>query len=97
MKYHTAAFMGGFLLDMALGDPCTLPHPVRLMGRMITRMERWLLRGREQSDREKLCLGVYLVVFMLLGTLIVSAGLLAGSYLLHPYVGVAMEDRKSVV
>ncbi len=91
MKYHTAAFMGGFLLDMALGDPCTLPHPVRLMGRMITRMERWLLRGREQSDREKLCLGVYLVVFVLLGTLIVSAGLLAGSYLLHPYVGVAVE------
>ncbi|GAB4535520.1 MAG: adenosylcobinamide-phosphate synthase CbiB [Thermodesulfovibrionia bacterium] len=34
-----------YMLDMAIGDPRWLPHPVRVMGWEITKMER-LLRGR---------------------------------------------------
>ena len=29
--YHMIAFIGGFLLDLLLGDPYTFPHPVRLI------------------------------------------------------------------
>ena len=31
MGYHIIAFFTGFLLDMVLGDPYFLPHPVRLI------------------------------------------------------------------
>lgn len=91
MKYHIAAFIGGFLLDMVLGDPYVLPHPVRLMGRAIVRIEGWLLGDKDRSDREKFGLGVWLVAFMLVGTLVLSVGIWVGSYLLHPYMGVAIE------
>ena len=40
MRYHMAAFFGGFLLDLILGDPYVLPHPVRLIGRMTAGIEK---------------------------------------------------------
>ena len=32
MRYHMIAFFLGFLLDLLLGDPYCLPHPIRLIG-----------------------------------------------------------------
>ncbi len=39
MRYHIIAFFTGFLLDMMLGDPYFLPHPVRLLGSLIKKTE----------------------------------------------------------
>ena len=36
---------GGFLLDLALGDPVWPYHPVRLMGRLIERLEPIIRRS----------------------------------------------------
>ena len=36
--------LGGFLLDLLLGDPVWLYHPVRLMGKLITGLERIIRR-----------------------------------------------------
>ncbi|RKY76008.1 adenosylcobinamide-phosphate synthase, partial [candidate division KSB1 bacterium] len=33
-----------YLADILLGDPVWFPHPVRLMGSMIVRLERFLRR-----------------------------------------------------
>ncbi|MCM1134039.1 MAG: cobalamin biosynthesis protein [Clostridium sp.] len=52
MDYHIAAFFAGFVLDMIFGDPEFLPHPVRLIGWLVNRMEKWL-RGRENGREEK--------------------------------------------
>ena len=48
----------GFLLDLIFGDPHWLPHPVRLMGRAISGLEKALRprfpdtpRGRRSSGR----------------------------------------------
>ena len=30
MIYHIAAMLAGFLMDLLLGDPYWLPHPIRL-------------------------------------------------------------------
>ena len=40
---HTIAFIAGFLLDLMFGDPYWLPHPVRLMGKLIAALEKKLL------------------------------------------------------
>ena len=36
------AVVGGFVLDALFGDPAWLPHPVVLMGRCISRLEKFL-------------------------------------------------------
>ena len=40
------AVLSGFLLDAVFGDPVWLPHPVVLMGRCITALEKRLQIGR---------------------------------------------------
>ena len=52
MKYHMIAFFAGFCLDMLFGDPYWLPHPIRLMGSLISSLERMLM-GEKESRKEK--------------------------------------------
>lgn len=42
LRSHTIVFFAGFLLDLFLGDPSQMPHPVRLIGRLVDGMERAL-------------------------------------------------------
>src|SRR5687767_11615842 len=42
--------IGAFLLDLAIGDPRWLPHPVVLMGKLIFHGERWLRNGNARRD-----------------------------------------------
>ena len=49
-KFHSTALLAGCALDWMFGDPVCIPHLVRLMGRMIARLElelRRRMRGRE--------------------------------------------------
>lgn len=46
---HMTAFFTGFLLDLVLGDPYALPHPVRLMGKLITGTEKILCKTRAKG------------------------------------------------
>lgn len=50
MIYHMIAFAAGFVLDLFLGDPPSLPHPVRWMGWMIAGTERCLRHGRRRES-----------------------------------------------
>ena len=36
MCYHIFAFIAGFVLDLLIGDPHFIPHPVRLIGSLIS-------------------------------------------------------------
>lgn len=54
----------GYVLDLLLGDPRWLPHPVRLFGNMIMVGEKWLNRGAHRLMKGALmtvvlCLGVF--------------------------------------
>ena len=89
MKYHCIAFVGGFLLDLLLGDPHWLPHPIRLIGGLINRLKGW---NRPQlSDQQKLRRGRWLVFVVVCGTVLVSGGILAGAYWLCPVLGCMLE------
>ena len=52
MKYLIPALplLIGFLLDALIGDPYSLPHPIRLIGRMIGALER-IIRKKCQNLR----------------------------------------------
>jgi len=90
MRYHMAAFLGGFLLDLILGDPCQLPHPVRFMGAMITKIEKKILKP-DASDQRKYYLGIWMVLLVLGGTAVVSAAIQAAGYGIHPWAGTVVE------
>lgn len=45
-----ALLIGAFLLDLAVGDPRWLPHPVVLMGKIISHEERLLRSGSPRRD-----------------------------------------------
>ncbi|MCR5255072.1 MAG: adenosylcobinamide-phosphate synthase CbiB [Acetatifactor sp.] len=51
MYYHYIALTAGFILDLIIGDPMNFPHPVRLMGRLISFFDRVFL-GEKGSDDE---------------------------------------------
>ena len=97
MLYHSIAFFLGFLLDLILGDPYWLPHPIRLIGNLIVALEKRFLsketKGKEHKEQEKSerRRGTLLVLIVLSVTFAVTAFLVIGAYLLHPYLGVAVE------
>ncbi len=50
LESTAAIVVGAFLLDLAIGDPRWLPHPVVLMGKLISLGERLLLSGKPRKD-----------------------------------------------
>lgn len=92
MKYHIIAFFLGFLLDLLLGDPYCFPHPIRLIGSLIGKLDKWLCKKDDPgNEKKKLKNGRILVVIVLTVTAAVTACILIGAYVLHPYLGMLIE------
>ncbi|MEG0854561.1 MAG: adenosylcobinamide-phosphate synthase CbiB [Angelakisella sp.] len=85
------ALILGFLLDLCLGDPQGLPHPVVYMGKLITALQKPLRRLFPKSKGGEQFAGVLLVVLVLLCTGAVTCGALFLANYLHPLLGFALE------
>lgn len=79
-----AAAVGGFLLDLLLGDPEGFPHPVVLIGKAISHMEALLRRRFPDSPAGRRRAGLLLAAVLPLGTLAISAGILYLCGRIHP-------------
>jgi len=94
IRYSLYALIGGFLLDLVLGDPHTPYHPACIIGKYISGYEK-LLRKHLLKDNagEKLQkrVGIYLVVLVLITATLIPALLLMAAYWMHPYVGLGAE------
>ena len=98
MNYHIIAFFVGFLLDLVLGDPYYLPHPIRMIGKLITGTEK-ILRGmgiigkdkKADSNGRVFRQGIELVLIVIISVVAVASFLLFMAYWLHPVLGVAVE------
>lgn len=92
MKYHSIAFFSGFLFDQLFGDPDWLPHPIRLIGGLVTKAETGLLKkGKERDVEKERRQGFVLVLFVLFCTAAVSALILFSAYFVNCYLGMAVE------
>lgn len=80
----------GFVLDLIIGDPYNLPHPVRWIGSLISAVEHRMYKDH-MPDAEKKKAGVWLVLIVCMVTLLCSGLLLVCAYMVHPYLGMAIE------
>lgn len=92
MKYHIISFFLGFLLDLLFGDPYWLPHPIRLIGSLIAKAEKYFLgKNKERNDKKELRRGKYLVIIVLFSTLAVTTFILLLAYYINCCLGIAVE------
>lgn len=64
---HAGVVVLAFVLDALLGEPRWIPHPVRVIGRVIDRGEQWLRRGPSSPARD-FWGGCGLVLAVVMGT-----------------------------
>ena len=85
------AVLGGFVLDALFGDPAWLPHPVVLMGRCISRLEKFL-RARLPGTPQGELLGGAVTAFCLpVGTFLVTSLVCLAAVKLSPWLGLAVQ------
>lgn len=76
-----------YLLDLLLGDPRWIPHPVVGMGRLITCLENMLYPGAAvRTPRGEVLRGGLLVVVLLFSVYLASRGALHLAAVLHSYL-----------
>ena len=85
------AVLGGFLLDALFGDPAWLVHPVVVMGRCITALEKRLQAALPKTPRGELLGGGLVAAALPLGTLTVTGLACWGAAKLHPALGLALQ------
>lgn len=79
-----AAALCGFVIDLFLGDPAWMPHPVVFMGRCISALEKLLRRIFPKTPKGELAGGVVLAAVLPLGTLVFTGLCVWGLGLVHP-------------
>lgn len=81
----------GFLLDLLLGDPAWMPHPVVGMGKLIVRLEKRFRKWFPQTERGERAAGRLLAIFLPLFVLAVSVVFLWLCYLVSPWLYMVMQ------
>lgn len=66
MLYHTIALAAGFILDLLIGDPRWLYHPVCLIGKLITVLEKGIRKIFPETEKGELFGGLLEVLFVCL-------------------------------
>ena len=90
--YHLIALLLGFFIDLLLGDPHSIPHPVVWIGKLITAVEKVVRRIFPKTVRgENIAGGVLWLTVAGISTA-VPALLLYAAYRVHPAAGLVLES-----
>lgn len=106
MCYHIFAFIAGFVLDLLIGDPHFIPHPVRLIGSLISFLDKRLNcdagnnrsgektavdANIEKTKLSKYKRGMLLAFTVIIVVFAVSALILETAYSINLYAGIIVE------
>lgn len=91
MLYHTSALAAGYLLDLLIGDPRWLYHPVCLIGNLIALLEKGIRKILPKTEKGELSGGFLEVVLVCLISLGVPCAVLSVLYRYLPLAGLALE------
>lgn len=92
MPQHLMALAIGFALDLVVGDPHWLPHPIRLVGRLISGLERILRRVFPATPKGERVAGVVLVVLVCTISTACAIALLVLCGMASPWLALAVES-----
>ncbi|MDY4516686.1 MAG: adenosylcobinamide-phosphate synthase CbiB [Lachnospiraceae bacterium] len=81
----------GFLLDLLIGDPHVLYHPIRLVGNLITVTEKFLRKVFPKTKKGELAAGVFLVLIVSSISTAVPCLILYGAGRIHTGLRFAVE------
>ena len=85
------AVLGGVFAGRSVCDPAWLPHPVVLMGRCISALEKHLRTALPKTPRGELAGGAAVAAVLPLGTLAVTGLACWAAARLHPALGLALQ------
>jgi adenosylcobinamide-phosphate synthase len=91
LLYHTIALAAGYLLDLLIGDPRWLYHPVCLIGNLITLLEKGIRKFFPKTEKGELFGGFLEVVLVCLISLGVPCAVLSALYRYMPLAGLVLE------
>lgn len=97
MCYHVFAFIAGFVLDLLIGDPHFIPHPVRLIGSLISFLDMRLNcdAGYNISEKKlnliKYKRGMLLAFTVIFATFAMSVIIIVAAYSINLYAGLIAE------
>ena len=80
----------GFLLDAVFGDPYNMPHPIRLIGNLISKLDKLLYRD-DTSDRQKFIRGMILALTVIALSAVCPLIILIICYRINIYAGIIVQ------
>ena len=90
--YSLFALAAGFAVDAVLGDPHWLPHPVVLMGKLISLLEKLLRRIFPKTRGGETAAGGALWITVAALSFLVPSALLMLCYRISPWLGLGIES-----
>lgn len=98
LKYHALALMIGMILDICIGDPHGIWHPIVVIGKLISWLDTKLLGDKNVkqpcenvSPANQRRRGRMLVVIVVMSTALATALITFTSYIVSPYLGIIIE------
>jgi len=100
LQAHMIAFAAGFVLDLIIGDPHFMPHPVKWIGSLIAALDRKLLGELPDDDPEspardrkkEKAAGRVLVIAVTAAAFLITFAVIAGAYSFNVTAGIIIES-----
>ena len=92
MLLSLAALVIGFAIDLVLGDPSVIPHPVVLMGKLIAFLDRSLRKIFPKTVRGENLAGLVLWIIVCLVSFMIPWGILKAAGLISPWLRLLLES-----
>jgi len=83
--------VAGFALDLIFGDPRDIPHPICLIGKVISALELFVRKYFPDSRAGLLCGGIFIVIVVCLFSFLLPAVILLICLKISPWLFIAVE------
>ena len=92
MKWSLFALLIGFGIDLLVGDPHSIPHPVVGIGKLISFLEKGLRRMFPKTDGGEIAAGGVLWVLVVVICTVLPAGILYLCHRISPWLRLTVES-----
>ena len=92
MKWSLFALLIGFGIDLLIGDPHSIPHPVVGIGKLISFLEKGLRRMFPKTDGGEIAAGAVLWILVAVTCTVIPIGILFLCHKISPWLRLTVES-----